>query len=212
MVYGENVAGPDEVGAPGWPGWFGWWFGWWVLLTTCIGCAALCFVLAAIASYRLAELEAVVNAFNARADELEKRYDGAFRATPDAHGAQSAARQAAAWGAEVLGDMANGVPAGEAVQRSAARMQLPAVREHYAGSDAGSDASRVSELSGFASAANGEDWVARAARSVGAVTPTEGDRALQVHASHDRLTEAAPPIRYRAPLRRPNASPPRGQF
>ena len=95
-------------------------------------------------------------------------------------------------------------------------MQLPAVREHYApseaGSEAGSDFSRVSELSGLGSADNGEDWIVRAARSVGAVTPTEGDRALQVHASHDQVTEAVPPTRFRAPLRRPSASPLRGQF
>ena len=139
--------------------------GWGLLLVACASCVVVCFVLASVASYRVHQLETAARAFDTRILELEERYRGTQNGAQS--GAQQAARQAAAWGAEVLGDVAAGVPPEVAVQRSAARMRLPAVKEcplWPAASQAGSDVSRVSELRGFDD--HGDGWVATTERAL----------------------------------------------
>ena len=181
-----------------------------LLLAACLVCVLLCFVLASIASYRLHQLETAAAGFSEKMAELER-----YSKEMQGRGAGEAARQAAAWGAEVLGDVANGVPPELAVRRSAARIQLPAVREGYAPSEPGSECSRMTDLSGLVvglDPPSGDDWLVRASRSVGATTPIEGERAMQVRTSYDRLAAAQPPLRYRPPMLRPGTSPPRGNF
>lgn len=181
-----------------------------LLLGANVCCVVVCFGLAAMAAYRLHQLETLAREFYARADELERRYGGVPSSPGHPSGSSDAARQAAAWGAEVLGEMANGVPAGEAVQRSAARIHLPATRAHCAPSEAGSDTSRVSELRVLGNL--GEQWLTHTERLFPSESTSPVPTATLVGFAGYRPDQAVPPTRYRAPMTRPSTSPPRGQF
>ena len=84
---------------------------WWALLFVCAASVAVFLVAVSVLSYKLRQLERVARQFDARVARLEAWHGDLVRL-------DGAARQAAAWGAEVLGNVANGVPPDEAVRRS----------------------------------------------------------------------------------------------
>tara|TARA_B110000902_G_scaffold24017_1_gene26568 strand:- start:715 stop:1407 length:693 start_codon:yes stop_codon:yes gene_type:complete len=176
-------------------------------------CALVCAIIAVAAScltcHHLSRVKKLTDQYERRAPEV-----GA-----SVNGASDLLAQAAAWGAEVLQGVAMGVPVGEAMQRSTARIRLPSVQEHSAhvpsraASDAGSDASRVSELNGsgdHSAGDDGSDWIYRAHRSVGSESPlhNEGERAIEVY---EHVYTAQPPVRSRV-YSRASASPPRARW
>jgi len=140
---------------------------WALLLATacCVACFGACVVLLRLALTVVADAQRVLREFEERLGKV-----GGLEA--------GAARDAAAWGAEVLADIGRGVAADVAVRRSAARMRVdvgtgrlqPVHENGYAASEAGSDAASEAELGGVESS-NGSDWIVRAARSVGATPP-----------------------------------------
>lgn len=173
------------------------WFIWLVLVLFILLCTVVAVFAAVIATQRLQEMQQL-------AREAGWRFGGMREGTSDM------ARQAAAWGAEVLAGVANGASVNQAIEQSAATIRLPTVTEsrRYAASEAGSDVSRVSELQGFG---NGEDWIERAARSVGSQSPFryEGERAMQVY--EHQLYQASAPVRRATAYHtgRASVSPPR---
>ena len=183
----------------------------WALMSVCVVCTFLCVVLACVASYRLYEFQTAASGFSERIVELEQHYNRVR-----CRGGDEAARQAAAWGAEVLAEVAAGVPANVAVQRSAARMHMPAVSGHAplgqderpAASEAGSDVSHVSELRGLGGlGADGAERVTTTGRSLydrresGSGTPTmtllefAGYRTCDQERVRRRRLRSSPPAR-----------------
>jgi len=192
---------------------------WALLLATacCVACFGACVVLLRLALTVVADAQRVLREFEERLGKV-----GGLEA--------GAARDAAAWGAEVLADIGRGVAADVAVRRSAARMRVdvgtgrlqPVHENGYAASEAGSDAASEAELGGVESS-NGSDWIVRAARSVGATPPPseaefEGVRARELREPR-QAGERCPPdwVPYATaraptqPYRRASASPPRGR-
>jgi len=152
-----------------------------LVILACVLCAFACLTFACIAAVKLQEMRGLLDRADARMVELKRHYESM---QPNGGGNDNGvdggiARQAAAWGAEVLSEVANGTPPDVAVQRSAARLQLPPVEEgsrRPAASEAGSDvshASRVSELRGFDGSGNG--WVTTTERDA-AIGPVVNER------------------------------------
>lgn len=127
-----------------------------MLMLVCVLCMFVCMTLTCLSAVKLYEMRALMDLADARMAELKQYYES--MQPGDRGSSSSVARQAAAWGAEVLGEVANGVPPDVAVQRSAARVHVSgSPHPRPAVSEAGSDVSRVSELRGFDEHGNG--WV-----------------------------------------------------
>jgi hypothetical protein len=179
---------------------------WVALMLVCALCALACLTFACIAAVKLQQMRGLMDRADARMVEF-KRYYESMQLNGNGNGNSEIARQAAAWGAEVLGEVANGVPPDVAIQRSAARLQLPPVVEleqerRPTASEAGSDLSRVSELRGFDEHGNG--WVTTTEREP---EPARGDTWIAPHATLSQFAGYRPfsgGVRRRA-----HTSPPR---
>ncbi|MGZ0213867.1 MAG: hypothetical protein ACKVI4_15445 [Actinomycetales bacterium] len=155
------------------------WVAWFTVVVCPLTCT-FCMMMVAVMVQLLRDTRVAMRAFE------ERLQDAVYQGGLD----PGAAREAAAWGAEVLRDVARGVRPDVAVQRSAARMRvdgptgrLGPVRgrghgyghgQGYGYGDATSEAGSEPELHGLHDPPGGGDWIVRAARSVG-TTPTHDD-------------------------------------
>lgn len=142
--------------------------------------------------------------------EMVRRAEAAAAACQAAVGSDSSdpdtmMRAAAQWGADVLGRVARGESAENAVRASVPRVHVG--QGGYAASEAGSDVS-TAELQGFGN--HGDDWLVAAARSVG-TTPVQ-DELAGVRAAEVRSVVRMASVPEHSPYQRAPSSPPRIQY